>query len=83
MGRLSNLKDKLSNAKDTVHIKLLEAQLERENKKEEKFEKTKQDFLAETARIAHKSGQPATVFEEGKWYILYPDGRKEPMGGQS
>ena len=77
------MKDKLANARDAVHIKVLEAQLERGKRKEEKFEKDKQDFLAELARLAHKNGQPATVFDEGKWYILYPDGRKEPMGGES
>ncbi|CUM46624.1 uncharacterized protein AC631_05359 [Debaryomyces fabryi] len=83
MGRFSDLKNKLADARDTVHIKLLEAQLDRKEKQAEKFEKTKQDFLAELARLAQKSGQPATVFEEGKWYTLYPDGRKEPMGGES
>lgn len=83
MGRFSDMKDKLANAKDAVHIKLLEAQLDREEKKAENFEKQKEKFLAETTRLAHKSGQPATVFEEGKWYMLYPDGHKEPTGGVS
>lgn len=82
MGRFSNLKDKFADAKDSVQIKILEAQLDREKKKEEKFEKNKKEFLDQVAKDAHKSGQPATVFEEGTWYILYPDGRKEPMGPQ-
>ena len=83
MGRFSDMKDRLVNAKDAVHIKALEAQLERGKKKEEKFEKTKQEFLAQQAKYAHQNGQPATVFEEGKWYLLHPDGRREPMGGES
>lgn len=82
MGRFSNWKDKLADAKDSVHIKILEAQLDREKKKQEDFEKTKQKFLDRTVKEAHKSGQPATVFEEGSWYILYPDGRKEPIAPQ-
>lgn len=83
MGRFSDMKDRLANAKDAVHIKVLEAQLEREEKKKEKFEKTKQDFLAQLAKYAAQSGQPATIFEEGKWFQLHPDGLKVPMGGQS
>jgi hypothetical protein len=68
MGRFSDMKDRLANAKDAVHIKVLEAQLEKEEKKKEKFEKTKQDFLAQLAKYAAQSGQPATIFEEGKWF---------------
>lgn len=79
MGRFSNLKDKLADVKDNVQIKILEAQLDRENKKQERFENMKTNFLAKVAEDAHKSGQPATIFEEGKWYTYYPDGRKVPM----
>lgn len=83
MGLFSDLKSKLADAKDTAHIKVLEAKLDREKKKELKFEKMKEDFLAQTAKEAHASGQPATVLENGQWYILYPDGRKEVMVTQS
>jgi hypothetical protein len=82
MGRFSNLKDKLADAKDAVHIKYLEAQVEREKKKEADFEKNKQKFLERTAKWAHQSGQPATLFEGGVWYMYYPDGRKEPIAPQ-
>lgn len=80
MGRFSDFKNKLADAKDSAQIKLLEAKLDREKKKEEKFENMKKDFLDKTAQDAHKSGQPATIFENGKWYIFHPDGRKEPLG---
>lgn len=79
MGRLSDFKNKLADARDSAHIKVLEAKLDREQKKEQKFEKMKQDFLADTAKEAHKSGQPATIFENGQWYLFHPDGRKEPF----
>lgn len=83
MGRFSDMKDKLANARDAVHIKVLEAQVEREEKKKEKFEKNKEDFIAQAAKLAKSNGQPATIFEEGKWFLLHPDGLKEPMGGQT
>lgn len=83
MGRFSDMKDKLANARDAVHIKVLEAQLEREDKKKEKFEKDKQDFMAKQTKYGELSRQPATIFEGGKWFQLYPDGLKEPIGGQS
>lgn len=81
MGRFSNLKDKLADARDSVQIKILEAQADREKKKEENFEKTRQKFLERVAKDAHRSGLPATLFENGQWYTFYPDGRKVPMCG--
>lgn len=78
MGRFSDMKDKLANARDTVHIKVLEAQLEREERKKKQFEQNKQDFLAKLAKYLGPN-QPMTVFEEGKWYQMYADGRKVPI----
>lgn len=68
MGRFSDMKDKLANAKDAVHIKILEVQLEWG-----KPRKMKQDILTQLAKYAQQSGQPATVFEEG--YCILMDER--------
>ena len=69
MGRFSNLKDKLADAKDSVHIKILEAQLDTEKKKEEKFEKNKKELDSQLRYLRKECGTFYILMDERNQWL--------------
>lgn len=80
----NKLKSKIQSAEDKLVMKMTDDFYKNADKPETDREKKMKEYhLQKAAEHAHKSGQPASVMENGQWFILYPDGRKEPMGDQA
>lgn len=76
MGVLQSFKEKLADAKDLTP-RYAERKSELEEKKKRGSDRLKTECREQGAKDAQKSGLPATVFEDGRWCIYYPDGHTE------
>ncbi|SGZ52403.1 CIC11C00000004030 [Sungouiella intermedia] len=80
MGLFNNIKKKIQDAEDKLVMKMTDDFYKDAKPETERDRKLKEHHLQKAAEHAHKTGQPATILENGQWYIYHPDGRKEPLG---
>lgn len=83
MGLFNKIRAKIQSAEDKLVVKMTDDFYNNTPKPEtEREKKMKEHHLQMAAKQAHKLGQPATILDNGNWFIIYPDGRREPLGSE-